>query len=141
MLTDSAIIRREQLVLPGFRVEPPEDWRSLLRTRAHVLVTGSRNALTAFTRSARAELREPVVTIASGAPLYFDGARTVILSDVNALDSINQRRLLAWLNESRNANIQILSLTSAPVFAFVEKGFDANLYYRLNTIYLELQET
>ena len=141
MLTDSAIIRREQLMLPGFRVEPPEDWRSLLRTRAHVLVTGSRNALTAFTRSARSELREPVVTIASGAPLYFDGARTVILSDVNALDSLNQRRLLAWLNESRNADIQILSLTSAPVFAFVEKGFDANLYYRLNTIYLELQET
>jgi len=27
------------------------------------------------------------------------------------------------------------------VFAFVEKGFDANLYYRLNTIYLELHET
>src|SRR5262245_35528248 len=39
MLTDSAIIRREQLALPGFRVEPPEDWRSLLRTRAHVLIT------------------------------------------------------------------------------------------------------
>src|SRR5215831_6797854 len=101
MLTDSAIIRREQLKLPGFRVEPPEDWRSLLRTRAHVLVTGSRNALTAFTRSARSELREPIVTIASGDPIYFDGARTIILSDVNALDTINQRRLLAWLNETR----------------------------------------
>ena len=141
MLTDSAIIRREQLMLPGFRVDPPEDWRALLRTRAHMLVTGSRNALSAFTRSARAELREPVVTIAGGSPLHFDGARTVILNDVNALDTIDQRRLLAWLNESRNTNIQILSLTSAPVFAFVEKGFDANLYYRLNTIYLEIQET
>src|SRR5262249_2807495 len=97
MLTDSAIIRREPLVLTGFRVEPPADWRSLLRTRAHVLVTGSRNALAAFTRSARSELREPVVTIASGGPNYFDDARTVILNDVNALDTLNQRRLLAWL--------------------------------------------
>ena len=57
MLTDSAIIRRDQMLLPGFRVDPPEDWRALLRTRAHVLVTGPRSALTAFARSARSELR------------------------------------------------------------------------------------
>jgi hypothetical protein len=141
MLTDSAIFRRDQLLLPGFRVEPPEDWRALLRTRAHVLITGPRNALTAFARSARSELREPIVTIASGAPLFFDDARTVILNDVNAMDTTNQRRLLAWMNEGRNADTQIVSLTSAQVFAFVARGFDANLYYRLNTIYLELQET
>ena len=140
MLTDSAIIRRDQLLLSEFRVDPPEDWRALLRTRAHVLVTGPRGALTAFARSARSELREPVVTIPKGAPLFFDGARTVILSDVNALDTMNQHRLLAWMNESRNADTQIVSLTSAQVFAFVAKGFDANLYYRLNTIYLEVQE-
>jgi hypothetical protein len=83
---------------------------------------------------------EPVVTIPSGAPLFFDGARTVIFSDVNTLDTINQHRLLDWMNESRNADTQIVSLTSAQVFAFVTKGFDANLYYRLNTIYLEVQE-
>jgi transcriptional regulator of acetoin/glycerol metabolism len=140
MLTDSAIIRREQLQ-PRFRVEPAEDWRALLRTRAHMLVTGSRTALAAFARAARSELREPVASVAATTPLFLEGARTLILNDVNLLDHAGQHRLLAWLNESRNADTQVLSLTSARVFEFVTKGFDANLYYRLNTIYIELQDT
>jgi hypothetical protein len=140
MLTDSAIIRRDQLQ-PSFRVEPSEDWRALLRTRAHMLVTGPRTALSAFARAARSELREPVASISAVTPLFLEGARTLIINDVNLLDHAGQQRLLAWMNESRNADTQVLSLTSARVFEFVSKGFDANLYYRLNTIYLELQDT
>jgi hypothetical protein len=139
MLTDSAIIRRVQSQ-PAFQVEPPEDWRTLLHTRAHMLVSGPRSALTAFVRAARAELIEPVASLSGAMPLFLEGARTLIITDVNALDGAGQQRLLAWMNEPRNADIQILSLTSARVFAFVEKGFDANLYYRLNTIYLEVQD-
>jgi hypothetical protein len=139
MLTDSAIFRREQL-RPSFRVEPPEDWRALLRTRAHMLVMGSHSGLSAFARAARSELREPIASISGGTPLFLEGARTLILGDVNTLDSAGQQRLLAWMNERRNADTQILALTSARVFAFVESGFDPNLYYRLNTIYLELQD-
>jgi len=140
MLTDSAIIRREHLQ-PSFRVEPPEDWRALLRTRAHMLVTGPAGALTAFARAARSELREPVASISATTPLFLEGARTLILSDTHLLDHAGQQRLLAWMNESRNADTQVISLTSARVYAFVSKGFDANLYYRLNTIYLELQDS
>jgi hypothetical protein len=139
MLTDSAIVRRSQLQA-SFRVEPPEDWRALLRTRAHMLVTGSRSALNAFARAARSELSEPIASISGATPLFLEGARTLILTEVNALDGAGQQRLLAWLNESRNADTQILSLTTARVFSFVTNGFDANLYYRLNTIYLELQD-
>jgi hypothetical protein len=140
MLTDSTIMRREEL-LPSFRAEPPEDWRALLRTRTHMLVTGSRTALAAFARTARSELREPVASITATTPLFLEGARTLILNDVHLLDHAGQQRLLAWMNESRNANTQVLSLTTARVFEFVTKGFDANLYYRLNTIYIELQDT
>src|SRR3954468_23456646 len=117
MLTDSAIIRRGPLQ-PGFKVEPAEDWRGLLRTRGHMLVTGPRAALAAFARAARSELREPVASINGATPLFLEGARAVILNDVNLLDQAGQQRLLAWMNESRNANTQVLSLTSARVFEF-----------------------
>jgi hypothetical protein len=141
MLTDSTIMRREEL-LPSFRVEPPEDWRALLRTRTHMLVTGPRTALSAFARAARSELREPVASMSGNSPLFFlEGARTLILNDVHLLDHAGQQRLLAWMSQRRNADTQVLSLTTARVFEFVAKGFDANLYYRLNTIYLELQDT
>ncbi|MGH9139583.1 MAG: hypothetical protein ACRD2I_00425 [Vicinamibacterales bacterium] len=106
-----------------------------------MLVTGPRSALTAFARAARSELREPIATISGANPLFLEGARTLIFTEVNALDESGQHRLLEWMNESRNADTQILSLTTARVFAFVQKGFDANLYYRLNTIYLELQDS
>jgi transcriptional regulator of acetoin/glycerol metabolism len=104
-----------------------------------MLVTGPRSSLTAFANAARSELREPIASLSGAAPFFPAGIRTLILTEVNALDESGQQRLLAWMNEGRNADTQIVSLTSAPIFEFVEKGFDSNLYYRLNTIYLELQ--
>jgi DNA-binding NtrC family response regulator len=84
-------------------------------------------------------MREPIRSVACSAPLFLD-AQTLILTDADTLDADGQRRLRRWMNEPRNAPAQIISLTSADLLAFVEAGrFDADLFYRLNTIHLKVQ--
>jgi len=139
MITDSEILRRHQRGL-SFRIVPSTDWRATLRTRANVLVTGPKDALAAFLKMARSEMREPIRS-SDAAPLPFlEGARTLILSDVDALDRADQERLRRWFDEREDADVQVVSLTTVPLFPLVtENAFDAQLYYRLNTIFLEIQ--
>lgn len=138
MPTDSEILRRQQL-RPSFRLVASDDWRALLRTRANVLVTGPQEAVTAFAYAARSEMREPIRSVTSSAPLFLDG-NTLILPEIDALDDAGQQRLIRWMDEPRNAATQIISLTSTPLFSLVRTNrFDPDLYYRLNVIYLEIQ--
>jgi hypothetical protein len=139
MPTDSEILRRHQLGLK-FRLVPLEDWRTHIRTRANLLVTGPAPALSAFIETARSEMREPIASVAGSTPLFVDG-RTLILAGIDALDAPGQRRLLQWINEPRNLHTQIVSLTSVSLFGLVEASrFDADLFYRLNTIHLKIQD-
>ena len=138
MLTDSEIFRQQQL-RPHFRLVPPTDWRSLLRTGANALISGPQEALTAFAQAARSEMQEPIRSVANALPLRVDDAGTLILTEVDALDEAQQQWLLWWMNEPQNRTTQILSLTSTSLFSLVgAKKFDITLYYRLNTIFLEL---
>jgi DNA-binding NtrC family response regulator len=66
-------------------------------------------------------------------------AGTVVVEELAALDLDQQRRLLRWLNEA-DERVQIVSMTSQPLYAFVEQGtFLAELYYRLNTVRIDLK--
>jgi hypothetical protein len=115
----------------GFRLTWPDDWRALLRTRAHVFE--------AFLSTAESELRKPIVSIACGQALPLDGPSTLILRDVHALDDAGQRKLMAWANESHSADTQIVSLAAVALLSLVNaRSFDRELYYRLNTIRLEV---
>jgi transcriptional regulator of acetoin/glycerol metabolism len=108
-------------------------------SRANVLVTGPGEALSAFLRAARSEMREPIESAVGSAPLFLD-ARTLILTEADTLDADGQRRLTRWMNAPRHVEAQIISLTSANLLALVEAGrFDADLFYRLNTIHLKVQ--
>jgi hypothetical protein len=140
MRTDSEILRRHQRGL-NFRVVPPSDWRATLRMRANVLVTGPDDALEAFLHMARSEMREPIRSSSGPAlPPFLDGVRTLILTEIDALTDADQRRLGSWFDERRHADVQVVSLTSAPLFSLVQaNAFDADLYYRLNTVLLEVQ--
>jgi hypothetical protein len=140
MQTDSEILRRHQLST-GFRLTPLDDWRKLLRTRLNVMVTGPDAALTAFAGAARSELREPVRTVSCASPLFLEG-RTLLLTDVEMLDEAGQQRLLRWMSETRNADTQVVALSSGQLFQKVcAHRFSADLYYRLNTILVELHDT
>jgi hypothetical protein len=138
MPTDSEILRRHQIGLK-FRLVPLENWRAHMRTRANVLVTGPAPALSAFIETARPEMREPIASVAGSTPLFVDG-RTLILTEIDALDAPGQRRLMQWVNEPRNLHTQVISLTSVSLFGLVEASrFDSDLFYRLNTIHLKIQ--
>jgi len=139
MLTDSDIIRRHQRKLT-FRLVPATDWRTILRTRANVLVTGPKDALEVFLQTARSEMRDPIRTSGSGLPPFLDGVRTLILTEVDALPGTDQQRLRRWFDERENADVQVISATTEPLFELVNaNAFDAQLYYRLNTIVLEIE--
>ena len=138
MLTDSEILRRHQRG-QSFRFVPSADWRTTLGLRANVMIAGPKSALDAFLEAARPELREPVKS-AGGALPRADGVGGRGPADVDRLDGAEQRRLRRWFEDRRNADVQLISLTSMPLFSLVsENAFDTELYYRLNTIFLEVQ--
>ena len=139
MRTDSEILRCQQR-RPTFRTVPSNDWRALLRTRANLLVNGPTSALTAFAQMAQSEMREPIRSVCPPLPAFLGEVRTLIITDVAGLDRVDQRRLIAWLDERRNAGLQVVALASPPLFSLVSTNrFDTQLYYRLNTISLEIE--
>ncbi len=139
MLTDSEILRRQQRAA-SFKFVPPIDWRATLRLRTNVLVTGPNDALVPFLERARGEMREPIRSTAHALPPFLDGFHTLVMTEIELLDAADQQRLRHWFEERRNTDVQVVSLTSAPLFAMVmANAFDADLYYQLNTIYLEVQ--
>ena len=65
---------------------------------------------------------------------------TMILHEVGLMEYEDQLRLLEWL-EIRSARIQIVSTTSSPLMPLVESGaFNDTLYYRLNTMHVDVTD-
>jgi len=123
--------------VPGLRL--PDGWRALLRTRANVLVIGSPGATETFLTAAADELLTPVRRLSAAGPLPLDRAGTVVLSDLTTLNDEQQQQLLAWLDQSRKAGTQVISIAAARLFKPpTPPAVRLDLYYRLNTIYLDL---
>jgi hypothetical protein len=65
---------------------------------------------------------------------------TVVVHDVDVLTPADQRRLLEWL-DAANGRVQVVSTASVPLLPLVQaRTFNDTLYYRLNTIYIDLSE-
>ena len=126
---------------PAFRLTDSSDWCALLESRANVLLFGVAAATDAFLREALPHLRTPVQHIASEEGITISAsAKTVVLRNVEILNGNEQRTLLEWLDrQPDDRKPQIISHTSAMLYAYVEAQlFDQALYYRLNSIYLEV---
>jgi hypothetical protein len=68
------------------------------------------------------------------------GEATLVIRDVDALSSGEQYRLLQWLDAASDHG-PIVSTAAAPLLPLVEAGmFSEALFYRLNTIYIDLFE-
>jgi len=66
--------------------------------------------------------------------------RTVVIRDVDGLSARQQQRLSCWLEHGPAAPVRIVSTTTVPLFELVEAGlFPDVLYYRLNTVLLDLR--
>ena len=114
----------------------------VLRTwHPNVLIGGRHEATAAALHELQGVFRPIVVRWHVGAALPVpprDGARTMILHDVDALSREEQQQLLRWLQEDFGT-VQVVATTARPLWPLVESGcFDSSLYYALNVIYLKL---
>lgn len=67
-----------------------------------------------------------------------DHVGTLIIDDIMSLNPRNQRRLCQWL-EQGSGRPRIVSLSQRPVVqAVANRMFIESLYYRLNTVYIDL---
>jgi DNA-binding NtrC family response regulator len=86
-------------------------------------------------------LHQPIVTRCAGDRLALqpiEHTGTLVLHSVGTLDRDDQRRLIEWLDRPW-PRPQVVSTSPAPLLAEVERGvFFDSLYYRLNTVCLQL---
>ena len=137
---------------PLDRASPPTPDRQLTRAadvvrsltelpRVNLLLVGVGRDLRQALEARLLDLGEPLVTWSPGGQLSFPASTqmgTLILHDVDALSDADQRRLLEWLGPAGRC-VRVISTTSAHLFPRIEAGaFSDHLYYRLNTVTLEI---
>ena len=108
-------------------------------TRVNLLLTGPDAVTDAFVKALRPPLQDPVVILRGGEPFALPSAAvgTLFLVDVGALTLEEQRRLYQWLDGSSGP--QVISTSATSLMPMVAAGrFHEGLYYRLNTIYIEI---
>jgi hypothetical protein len=83
----------------------------------------------------------PVETATAGRPLSLQpttAARTLIIPDIDRLSPFDQRLLQDWMEQGPSCP-RIISTARGPLLtALVNGAFLADLYYRLNTVYIDL---
>jgi hypothetical protein len=91
--------------------------------------------------AARQDLWSPMATWNPGEPLDLpdvQNVRTLLLRDVGAMGASDQRRLLDWLGQAVGRT-QVISTSNEALLPRVRNGQFLNaLYYRLNTVCIEL---
>jgi hypothetical protein len=128
-----------------------EDWRvarvaysdlELMRVpRANVLLRGTEGIVQNVLDMLMPTLRAPIHIWRPGERLALPAvphAGTIILREVGRLTRDDQSQLLSWLDETVGRT-QVVSTTAWPLLSRVHSGgFIDKLYYRLNTVYVNL---
>ena len=128
-----------------------EEWRLARAGRLNVLVLGMprvnplltdlEGAIENVLERILPDLQDPVTSWCPGNRLVLppvSHARTLILHEVGALVYEDQGRLLEWL-ERAEGRTQVVSTCATSLLPLVHTGmFNATLYYRLNTICVDL---
>jgi hypothetical protein len=114
-----------------------EDARALMSSRPNVVFVGLSHTTEAILRALTPHLRPPVQSLQGSGSFPSLPQGTLILRELETLDSQAQLRLLRWL-DGFGVDMQVISLTSSPLYPRVEEGtFLEALYYRLNILHLE----
>lgn len=121
----------------------PEDCR-LARAAGVNLLIVIPHGTNGFAELLMAELARPVVAWRPGERLMLPQAAqtgTLLLHNVGALSLHDQRYLIEWL-ERAAGQTQVVSTTPKPLLPLVQAGtFLARLYYRLNTVCVDMNVT
>jgi len=114
----------------------------LRRSRPNVLVVGSSADVDRTFELMYPYLRTPIVAWVprETRDLPSTAFRTIVIRNVEALDSTQQENLVALICRMA-ADVQIVSTCGQPLFPLVERGeFLNRLYYQLNVVYLDLTD-
>jgi Sigma-54 interaction domain len=113
--------------------------------RPNILIIGRNDAVDPAVMALVGELPGTVSYVAPNAPppeeQSGDDAGMLIVPDVAALSAERQHEWLAWLNDPDARRPQIVATSPVPLYPMVVKEtFLEALYYRLNTILLDVQD-
>ena len=126
---------------PIARPLPPDvELQRVLMTRLNVLLVGDDAVAELCLESIRPALIGPVVTHRPSRHLnlWAMPARTVILQRIDNLTLQDQHNLNNWMHLTKGVT-QVISTSASSVLPLVDRGaFLRMLYYRLNTICVEL---
>jgi Sigma-54 interaction domain len=119
------------------------EWRMLRAIRPNILVIGAADFVESTVSAIVAELPGPVSYLRPNAPPpVMEHAEMLVMPDVGSLSEDRQREWLTWLSEMDVRRPQIVATSGVPVYPLVKKEqFSGTLYYRLNTILLDVQTT
>ena len=125
---------------PPRMISDRDSWRALLRTGANMLIIGSRSTLDAFLAAAADYMQEPVHVVTAADAIPADGHGTFVLYDASSLASCQQDALFALCGEE-TGRPQIISLSETHLWrSDGPLSLPLDLYYRLNTICLDLRD-
>jgi len=109
--------------------------------RLNVLLVGNADIVRLVLQTQMPSLMKPVVNWSPGDPFVLPDVErtgTFIIHEVGSLSLHDQLQLLEW-SAGAMRRTQVISTTSAPLLPRVcARGFIDALYYRLNTVYLDL---
>ena len=117
------------------------EWTILRTSPVNGLLVGPRELTAAAIAEIEHGLRQPLVWWSPEQETDVPGldAGTLVIRDVEALDSRQQEQLSRWI-AVHSRGVQVLGLTREPLFENVAAGrFSTWLYYRLNTVVVEVQ--
>jgi hypothetical protein len=117
------------------------EWTILRTSSVNGLLLGPRELTACAVAELGEELRRPVVwwAPAQSAEIPNLDAGTLVIRDVDGLDSRQQEELSRWI-VVHSRGVQVLGLSREPFYEQVEAGrFSTWLYYRLNTVVVEVQ--
>lgn len=116
-----------------------EEWQILVSRRPNLLLCGEKALAETTLLALVPVLGAPVVEWTPGGRLLLPAGsgHLLILRDVHFMGSDDQLRLLERLHGERAP--QVISTAPTELFSRVQRGlFFADLYYCLNTLYVEL---
>jgi transcriptional regulator of acetoin/glycerol metabolism len=118
------------------------DWDlEICRTaRVNVLAIGPDDRTDEFLEALRPSLKHPVAELQGGEPLALPSREvgTLLLSNLHALTPAEQGQLFEALND-RLRGAQVISTSATGLMPLIrDGGFLESLYYRLNTICIDV---
>ena len=117
------------------------EWLMLRTIRPNILVIGRADFLESTVSALVAELPGSVTYLRPNAPPPANAdAQVLVVPDLAALSTDRQHEWLTWLGNLDARRPQIVATSDVPIYPLVRRDeFSGVLYYRLNTILLDLQ--